>query len=438
MVLDAARLRVEGVYEQQQAGNYMFRVKVPAGVISTEQAMKVADVADRVAGGRLHLTTRNSIEYHWVKGDDLSEAMRSLAAVGLISRGACGGAVRGIVCSTPFSPAYPVVQVLGQKLHRHFTGNPHFEGLPKKFKMAVNGDYSDPRYLIQDVALVYVGTDYETARYDLWTAGGLGREPSPGYLFEKAVPEERIIPLVEAIIRVYKERTPPPKRLKHLLREIGREEFERLVHEKLAGQPELSIRDAFEKRLTALPAGNEPHRVEAGVFAGELSSETLRKLAGIAGRFAAGYLVLTSTQNVAFLLPDGADPTAVRTALAEAGFDGTGRDQRTVFRICPGNHECKMGLSPTRDIARQLLEAMGDAGEGCSWAISGCFNSCSQPQLADVGIVTVKSVANPDGTRSPQFDLYRRTEEDGFGERIRERISVDELLEAVRQMNAAS
>src|SRR5262245_799535 len=115
MALDAARLRVEGVYEQQQAGNYMFRVKVPAGVISAEQAAKVAEVADRFAGGRIHLTTRNSIEFHWMKGEDLSEAMRSLAAVGLTSRGACGGAVRGIVCSTPFSSDYPVVQVLGRK-----------------------------------------------------------------------------------------------------------------------------------------------------------------------------------------------------------------------------------------------------------------------------------------------------------------------------------
>jgi sulfite reductase beta subunit-like hemoprotein len=178
--------------------------------------------------------------------------------------------------------------------------------------------------------------------------------------------------------------------------------------------------------------------VEAGVFAGELTSETLRSLAVIAGRFAAGYMVLTSTQNVSFLLPDGVDPATVRAALAEIGFSGDRRDQRTIFRICPGSHECKMGLSPTRDIAREMLDAMGTAGEKLSWAISGCFNSCSQPQLAEVGIVTSKSVPAADGTRQPQFDLYRRTTDDSFGERVRERISVDELLEAVRQLDVTS
>src|SRR5512141_1418294 len=102
MTLDPQKLRIEGVYEQRQPGNFMVRVKVPGGALSAEQARQVAVVAERFAGGGLHLTTRSSLEFHWVRGETLPEVVRLLAAVGLTTRGACGGAVRGVVCSTQF------------------------------------------------------------------------------------------------------------------------------------------------------------------------------------------------------------------------------------------------------------------------------------------------------------------------------------------------
>ena len=106
-----------------------------------------------------------------------------------------GGAVRGIVCSTTFAEGFPVAQVLARKLHRHFAGNPHFEGLPKKFKVGVDAGYSGARHLIQDAGLVYVGTEEGSDLYDVWLAGGLGREPMPALLFEQRVAERRLLPL---------------------------------------------------------------------------------------------------------------------------------------------------------------------------------------------------------------------------------------------------
>ena len=141
MTLDPQKLRIEGTYEQRQPGYFMQRIKVPGGLLSAEQALKVADIAERFARGALHLTSRASIELHWVEGDALPEIARMLASVGLTSRGACGGAVRGIVCSTPFLEGFSAAQVLARKLHHHFTQNPHFEGLPKKFKICVDAGY---------------------------------------------------------------------------------------------------------------------------------------------------------------------------------------------------------------------------------------------------------------------------------------------------------
>ncbi|MFA5517335.1 MAG: nitrite/sulfite reductase [Desulfuromonadales bacterium] len=433
MTIDYQRLRIEGVYKQNDAGHLMLRVKVPAGVLSAEQALKVADIAERFSNDGVHLTSRGSIEFHWLQYADLSEALRLLAAVGLTSRGACGGAVRGVVCSTTFGEGFPVVQSLARKLHRHFAGNPHFEGLPKKFKIGVDAGYGGSRHLIQDVGLVYVGTEEFCDLYDVWLAGGLGREPQPGFRYAEGVAEGRILPLLEAVLRLYKRHAPKGKRLKHVLRELGEATFRRLLETDRALYPtELELADAVEKRLTALPHAPRTS-VTAAVFAGELSSKSLRIFAHTAARLAEGFMVLTADQDVAFLLADADDAADVREALAAAGYAGETTEERVTFRICPGGHECRMGLCRTREVAREVIAALGETGKEGSWAIAGCPNSCSQPQLADFGIVTAKSVPGADGVRRPLFDLHRR-QGAGFGEKIAEQLDQNALLEAVRNL----
>ncbi|KAF0219531.1 MAG: nitrite and sulfite reductase 4Fe-4S [Geobacteraceae bacterium] len=431
MTVDPQKVRIEGVYEQRQPGYFMLRVKVPGGVLSSEQALKVCEIAERFAGGGIHLTTRTSIEFHWLKEGDLAEAARMLQAVGLTSRGACGGAVRGVSCSTQFSDDFPRVQVLARKLHHHFTQNPHFENLPKKFKIGVDAGYEGARHLIQDAGLVLVETDGESARYDVWAAGGLGREPVPGFLLEERVPEERIILLVEALVRVYKQHTPKGKRLKHLLKEIGQEAFRKLLREEIGREEVLVISDGFQKRLTPQTAAGRPERVEARIFAGELKVGTLRRLAELAARHAAGFMALTPEQNVALFLTEDASAIEATQALAGMGLCGGPSEEQVGFRICPGNHECRMGLAPTRDIARDILKVMGPEGSRLSWAIAGCPNSCSQPQLAEMGIVTIKLVKEEGGERRALFDLYRLEKRGAFGKLIRQGIGLDELLQSV-------
>ena len=95
-----------------------------------------------------------------------------------------------------------------------------------------------------------------------------------------------------------------------------------------------------------------------------------------------------------------------------------------------GSHECKMGLGATRDIGRDIVNAIGEARESVIWAIAGCPNSCSQPQLAHVGIVITKTVAEADGQRAPRFDLYRRGEE-GLAAAVQRGVTRAELLQFV-------
>jgi len=432
MSLDKQKLRLDGVYPQRQKDFFMQRVKLPAGIISAQQALKVAEIAGRRARGLVHLTTRGSIELHWLSEADLVPVAAELASVGLVSRGACGGAVRGVVCGSLGSAHAPALEALVRRIHRHFTGNPRFERLPKKFKVAVEADTASGRHLIQDVALVPAPAEEDgRPRFDVWVAGGLGREPSPGFLLAPAVLEESLLPLIETVCRVYQAHTPAGKRLKHLVREIGQEELRRRVLDDPALTEELPVSPSLAQSLVARPA-SEVARLEVGIFAGELRCDGLEALAGVAARYAGGMLMVTGEQNVALHLAKESDRAPALLELAQAGLAGDAPRDRVNFKVCPGNHECALGLAPTREVAEALLGRMGAQGERLSWAISGCPNSCAQPQLTQAGIIATRLVAEGEG-RAPRFDLYRAGDAP-FAQPVRQGLNFEELLEAVALM----
>ncbi len=420
-----AEYRLDGIYRQRQEGFFMQRVKLAAGVISADQARAVASASIDFGKGTIHLTTRGSMEIHWLTETDLPAVKRALAAVGLTSRGACGGAVRGVTCASQGAVGFPEAETMAGRIHRHFTANPRFERLPKKFKIGVEADVTSRRHLIQDVGLVLAEGDDNASLYDVYVAGGLGREPQPGFLFENGVVEGRIIPLIEAIASVYTANTPAGKRLKHLIREVGEAEFRRLVALEPSAAEELPSVSGLPENLTPV-AGV---RLIAPVQFGELSSAQLNDLADIAAQWSAGFLMVTADQDIAFHLSDGFNSGEADSALQRAGF-GT---SQASFRVCPGSHQCRVGLSPTRDIARSLIEVMGPAAKGMSWALSGCPNSCTQPQLADAGIITAALVKDEDGERAPRFDLYRGDNQ-GFGVLVEHSLTLKQLCRKVQEI----
>ncbi len=431
LTIDPKDLRIEGVYPQRQEGYFMQRVKLAAGVLSSAQARSVAAVAERYGRSSIHLTSRGSMEVHWLKEEDLRMVKQEYAKVGLTSRGACGGAVRGITCSSQSAADLPALESLARRLQRHFTGNPRFEGLPKKFKIGIEADYTSGRHLIQDVGLIYAGSDAGVTLYDVWIAGGLGREPRPGFLLAERVPEGRIIPLIEAVIAVYARLAPPPKRLKSLVGAFGEDELRRLIEVEPAFREELPSVSGFPDNLMPVTKGGQ--RLLADIFAGQLTAGQLRKAADFADRYSGGALQVTANQDLAFYLEASADAesaarelTTVVNSLPTAGVP-------VPFRICPGSHECKMGLAATRDVAGALIAEMSLAARGTVWALSGCPNSCTQPQLAEAGVVVSRLATGEVGARSPRFDLYRRRSA-GFGEKVLEQLTFDELTLQARRL----
>ena len=427
MSIDKQNLRLEGIYPQRQSGFFMQRVKLPAGIISARQALQVAAIARDRARGVVHLTTRGSIELHWLTEADLVPVAAQLAAVGLVNRGACGGAVRGVVCGSLAAAGAPALEALARKIHRHFTGNPRFEKLPKKFKVGIEADTASGRHLIQDLGLVPAPSADGRPRYDVWVAGGLGREPIPGFLLAEGFAEDGLLPLIETILRLYQAHTPAGKRLKHLVREIGQQEFRQRVLNDPALVEELPTVPSLAASLVPVPE-SAGHRLEARVFAGELSSAGLVSLAEIALAGCGGMLMITGDQDVALHLAEGANPAEALLALREAGFTDQPAD-RVTFRVCPGNHECIAGLAPTREVAEAVLQQMGPEARRLAWAISGCPNCCAQPQLAQAGIVASRLVNDPGG-RAPRFDLLRPGTE-AFAAPVQQGLTQEALLEAV-------
>jgi sulfite reductase beta subunit-like hemoprotein len=426
MPIDFQKLRLDGVYRQNDADQLMLRVKIPAGVLSAPQAETLCAVAETFSNGRLHLTCRGSIELHWLKHLQLAEIIRQLAAVGLTTRGACGGAVRGISCSTSAGPGFAAAQRVVRHLHRHFAGNPHFEGLPKKFKIGVETGYAGARHLIQDLGIVHTGTIESSERFDVWCAGGLGREPQAGFLLRKDVAEAELLPLAEAVVRIYARHAPPTKRLKHVARGLGAERLRELIAADFS--PPQSSLPTLAGELTR----DTGVRLVIPVFAGEIDAVALRRVTATATAHGDGTLVLSADQDILLYL---AGPTSLALAskdLADLLLDSP--EEHVTIRVCPGNHECRMGLAPTRDIARQVITGLGPQLRKLTWAVSGCPNSCSQPQLADIGIQTAKLVKGGDGSRSPLFDLYRRSDV-GLGQAIAVGLDADELLAAIVRLH---
>lgn len=430
MTIDYQKLRLDGIYQQDKSGHLMLRVKIPAGVFSSTQAEAISVLSKRYSNGILHLTCRGSIEFHWLKYEQLPEVFRALAAVGLSSRGACGGAVRGVSCSTTFTRDFGLVQNVARKLNRHFMGNPYFEGLPKKFKIGVDSGYDQSRHLIQDIGLVLVGLKDDQPCFDVWCAGGLGRKPQAAFLLEQGLPESGLIPLIEAVVQVYRENTPPPKRLKYLLNQIGEEAFRKLLQTDRQCRPQPQAQSTLDG--PSISTGGEI--INAPIFAGELQAAALLRLAAIARDLATGFLAVTADQNLALPLSPGQDSNTIRKQLAEQGFCSD-PVAKVTFRICPGNHECRMGLVATRDIARDLISVMGTNGRNRQWAVSGCSNSCSQPQLAEYGIISRQLVSEADGTRMPRFDLVHRDDASRLGQIIQENLTLAEVHKFTNGLN---
>src|SRR5438445_727003 len=230
---------------QRQPGFQMLRVKIAAGVLGPAQLRALARIADDYSTGRGHLTTRENIQFHFVKLENVGTAMRLLADCGLTTREACGNTVRNVtacplagICPGEAFDVTPYALGVSRYLLRH----PDFHDLPRKFKIAFSGCENDGDCAvagIHDVRLIaQVRGSNGTSRrgFKVLVGGGLGSLPTEAAVLTDFLPEEELLPTIEAVLRVFTEtgnrKNKLMARLKFVLRAKGIEEFRRLVADK--------------------------------------------------------------------------------------------------------------------------------------------------------------------------------------------------------------
>jgi sulfite reductase beta subunit-like hemoprotein len=441
-----------GTYGQRQPGFQMLRVKVAAGVLKPSQLRVLAKIADDYSTGRGHLTTRENVQFHFVKLENVAGAMRLLADCGLTTREACGNTVRNVtacpvagICPGEAFDVTPYALGVSRYLLRH----PDFHDLPRKFKIAFSGCEDDGACAvagIHDVGLVaQVHGSNGTARrgFKVLVGGGLGSLPTEAAVLVDLLPEEELLPTIEAVLRVFSEtgnrKNKFKARLKFVLREKGIEELRRLVFEKRKASEAPTgvftvpspVRPAL---VTIAPA--PPNRASVDMAADSeydrwaehnLMSQRQAGYGAIWIKLPAGTLHSRQMRGLADLL-EKHDLAGVRIAINQdlvipwvpfdrvrviynelRAFDLAIPGARTISDVtgCPGATTCNLGITRSltlADVLSRELEGYSDPEiQKLRIKISGCPNSCGHHHIADIGFYgNVRKIADQ---QAPYYQL---------------------------------
>jgi sulfite reductase (NADPH) hemoprotein beta-component len=409
---------VRGTYGQRQDDVQMLRIKIPQGIVNASQMRALASVASRYSRGFCHITTRQNIQYHFVRLNVVESAMRELAAEGLTTREACGNSVRNITgcpyAGTSESEIFDVTPY-AEALTRYFLRHPLAAVLPRKFKIAFEGCTEDHALAsIHDIG--WRARLIEGRRgFRVTVAGGTSIMPVSGYLLYEFLPVEEMFNVAEAVVRVFHRygdyKHPQRNRMKFVVRTLGWDAFRARVEECLTEfRGEGGARLPFEPdRTTAeeapdwTPAETPTLQAVAAAAAtpvkgpgilpgtvrlepladafvrwmannvsrqrqkgychvtvrlplGDFTAGQMRVLADLAEAYGDGTMRLTVEQNVLFrwVRAESVEPLYHRLSAAGLGAPDAGRLSDVVS--CPGAESCRLAVTQSRGLGQVLTE----------------------------------------------------------------------------------
>jgi len=423
-----------GTYGQRQPDFQMLRVKIAAGVLTPAQLRVLAGIADEYSTGRGHLTTRENVQFHFVKLENVGAAMRLLADAGLTTREACGNTVRNVtgcplagICPGEAFDVTPHALGVSRYLLRH----PDFHDLPRKFKIAFSGCENDGDCAvagIHDVGLIAQvrGSNGTSHRgFKVLVGGGLGSLPTEAAVLHDFLPEEELLPTIEAVLRVFNEtgnrKNKLKARLKFVLREKGIEELRRLVAEKRkvsqAPAEAFTVPSPIKPALVTIAptplsssmkeAQSDPeydrwaeHNLmsqrQAGygtvwikLPAGTFHSNQMRGLADVLEKNELAGVRIAVNQDLVVPWVPFDRVRAVYDALLALDLAAPGA--RTISDVtgCPGATTCNLGITRSLTLADELSRELNGYSDPeiqkLRIKISGCPNSCGHHHIADIG-----------------------------------------------------
>ncbi len=443
-----------GVYGQRQQGVQMIRIKLPYGKVTSKQLKGICDVSDEYSTGRLHITTRQDIQIHYVDLDRTPELWAQLEKDEVTLREACGNTVRNVTASEtagididePFD-----VSPYAEALFKYFLRNPISQEMGRKFKVSFSSSDADTGLSYMH-DLGFIAKIQEGVKgFKVMLGGGLGSQPRHADVLFEFLESDKIIPLMDGVVRVfdrYGERKSRAKaRLKFLLKDLGLDGFKDLLTEEQKAVPHKSVpidalayprvkitkeiapkveiedKDAFEKwKSTNLVPQKHGGFVAIGikVLLGDFYTDKARLLAELVEKYAAGELRLSLRQNL--LIPYVKEELVpfFYTELKKFGFAEAGYNKALDITACPGTDTCNLGIASSTGIAEELERIIKAeypkyiSNPDVVIKISGCMNACGQHNMANIGFQGM-SIRTKDKLVAPALQVLLGGGNDGNG-----------------------
>ncbi len=408
----------------------MIRIKIPFGGCTAEQLDVMADLAEEYADSILHVTTRQDIQLHFINIEDTISLMRRLAAVGVTTQEACGNSVRNVtacplagVCHDEPFDVTPYSLALAKFMLNH----PDVQDFGRKFKPAFSGcsQHACGLAMLHDMGAVAKMRDGKRG-FEFWVGGGLGAVPHQAKLLMEFCPVEELLPVSQAVARVFarlgEKKNRNRARIKFLVAKLGIDEFRRLVEEERKIMPhdprwtqmiadipaefETPLKNAVQLNDARRPEGFDawvdrnvyPQR-QAGYALvticlplGDITSCQARRLSDLARKYVGDAIRFTVEQNIVLRWVSHADLIPLYQELKALGLAEPVAGTIVDVTSCPGTDTCKLGIASSRGLAGELRTRLtvnqmqlDQAIRNLRIKVSGCFNSCGQHHIADIG-----------------------------------------------------
>ena len=434
---------MNGLYLQLHA--YMLRVAIPYGTLSSAQMRVLGDIADKYDRGYGHFTTRQNIQYNWIKLDETPDLLADLAKVEMHAIQTSGNCIRNIssdqyagAAADELIDPRPYAELLRQWSSFH----PEFSFLPRKFKIAVIASDTDRAAMkLHDIGIQIVRNDAGEIGAAYYVGGGMGRTPMIAPLLNGFVPLDHFVTYAEAALRVYnrygRRDNKYKARIKILVHELGIDEYRRQVEAEFAhllaqnieppkaelerikahfidpafevGAPEAVDRSDPDFALW-LDRNTHPHKQPGyaiatislkpvGGIPGDATADQIRLMADLALAYSFDELRVTHAQNIVLPHVRKADLYLLWQALDAAGLGTPNLDTIDDIIACPGLDYCSLANARSIPIAQKLSERFAPKREEIGELkikISGCINACGHHHAGHIGILGVdrKGVEN--------------------------------------------
>ena len=434
---------MNGLYLQLHA--YMLRVAVPYGTLNSAQMKMLGDIADKYDRGYGHFTTRQNIQYNWIKLEDAPDILADLAKVEMHAIQTSGNCIRNTTSDQYAGAAADEVvdpRPYAELIRQWSTFHPEFSFLPRKFKMAViASDIDRAAMKLHDIGIQIVRNAAGEIGAAFYVGGGMGRTPMVAPCINAFVPIDQMITYSEACLRVYnrygRRDNKYKARIKILVHELGKDEYTRQVEEEFQHlltqnvEPPLAELERI-KAMFADPAFDpaasdeldrsdpdfalwvdnnclahkQPGYIAAtislkpvGGIPGDATGEQIRLMGELARDYSFDELRVTHAQNIVLPHVKKADLYALWQKLDAAGLGTANLDLIGDIIACPGLDYCSLANARSIPVAQKISQRLSgkaqEIGE-LKLKISGCINACGHHHAGHIGILGVdkKGVEN--------------------------------------------